>query len=465
VNTLIAIANHGHGNRQYLDQLLAAHRDINPNAHIVLLSNIDKHVPPGVELRVGRPDDNPFSLPFAHRQLFRERLDDFDLFIYSEDDTLLTSREYNAFLAAQANLEPNEIAGFLRFEQAPDGARTISTIHSFFRWLPHTVVERDGELFAQHTNPHAAFFIATRDQLRRAFDSGGFDVPPHDERLGFLETAASDIYTQSGLTRLLPLDRIDDVLLHHLPNKYIGKLGIPLAELHQQIDALRRIHAGELPADSLLQPETRLRHAAFSKHVHRPPELAILDAIPSTARSVLSIAAGAGEFEHPLLERGAHVTAIPIDAVLGACAQRRGISVRFATGPLEHAVRQHDDDPHDAVLLESVLHLVEDPEAIADAALACLAPGGVLVATVPNTAALRARRDARRSPHSRIRSYAQAGLHPADVGWLRRVLSNAGARRVDITYRAATTASRLGSILAQHAPRWATGDVIAVASR
>ena len=64
---------------------------------IVVTSNISRELGPDVQVIVGLPDNNPLALPFAHKKLFSERVDHYDLFIYSEDDILITKRNIEAF--------------------------------------------------------------------------------------------------------------------------------------------------------------------------------------------------------------------------------------------------------------------------------------------------------------------------------------------------------------------------------
>ncbi|WP_457836069.1 hypothetical protein, partial [Staphylococcus aureus] len=77
---------------------------------IVVLTNAPKDMGPSVEvLVVDLKGKNPWTLPFPHKQLFADRRDDYDLFLYSEDDTLVTEKNLQAFLEVSAVLPENEI--------------------------------------------------------------------------------------------------------------------------------------------------------------------------------------------------------------------------------------------------------------------------------------------------------------------------------------------------------------------
>jgi len=380
MRALVAIANYGDGNRPYLEQLLATYRTMPIDISFVILSNIPKDLGKDVEVRVGVPSKNPWSLPFAHRTLFRERIDDFDFFIYSEDDTLLRWTTLKSFFEASEILPQNEVPGFLRTEKAADGRLHYSTCHSFFRWVPSSVCQRDGYLWAKFSNEHSALFIASQQQLRRAIGSGGFPVEPHEGRFDMLVSAATDFYTNCGFKRLICIDRIADFSLPHLPNKYIGIMGLPAEELSWQVSALREIHAGNLPTCELLQPETLLPGCFGSKHYREQPDPVFYQMLDGAARNILVWGAGDGSFETDLQARGYNVSVYPLNAVMGECCRQRGLIVL----PIDGKDLAVDGQQFDAVVLRDVLHLVGKPQSVLGELRRVLRPGGRLVVRVPN---------------------------------------------------------------------------------
>ena len=201
---LVAIASYGTSNDCYLQQIIREYRSMTFDIDIVVLSNVDKKLIPGVECVVGLPTRDPWSLPFAHKKLFADRRDRYDLFIYSEDDILITERNLRAWLDAAPLLAEDEIAGFLRVEYGSNGARSYPDVHARFHWDPSSVRRRGDYVLARFTNEHAACYVLTRQQLRRALNSGGFDVSPHEGSYDLACTAATDPYTQCGLTKLIP---------------------------------------------------------------------------------------------------------------------------------------------------------------------------------------------------------------------------------------------------------------------
>ena len=169
--------------------------------------------------------------------------------------------------------------------------------------------------FAFFTNEHSACYALTRAQLRRAIDSGGFLVAPHEGKYDLLCTAATDPYTQCGMKKLICISRIEDFLVHHLPNKYVGTtFGVDDHEFRRQVDILSRTCGNGHPPTSLFPTETKLKHARHSKNYYEPVSEELYSLIPSRARNVLSVGCGSGALEIRLVEMGVRVVAVPLDS-------------------------------------------------------------------------------------------------------------------------------------------------------
>jgi hypothetical protein len=70
---LLAIANYGTKNEIYLNKLLEAYRSMQKySVKIVIFSNIQKNYGTDIEVIVGLPINNPWSLPYGHKKLFYE---------------------------------------------------------------------------------------------------------------------------------------------------------------------------------------------------------------------------------------------------------------------------------------------------------------------------------------------------------------------------------------------------------
>lgn len=387
---LVAIASHGTRNDEYLSRLIREYRSMSYSVDIVVLSNIQKPVPAGVELLVGLPTKDPWSLPFGHKKLFADRCEDYDLFIYSEDDTLITEKNIASFLRVSEVLAPNEIAGFLRVEKGRGGDLSYADIHAHFHWDPSSVRIRGEYTFAFFTCEHAACYVLTREQLKRAIASGNFVVGPHVEKYDLLCSAATDPYTQCGFEKLVCISHIDDFLIHHLSNKYTGtRFDVNDTEFRRQLKVLSSLAANGNHATSLFNTETKLREAEYSKSYYEPARPELDKMIPEGVKTVLSVGCGWGATELALAKRGLQVTAIGIDPVIPGEELRQKAEV--ISGDLPAALKRLDGRKFDCLLLLNVLHLVPDPAGLIASLGNLLSVDSQVIALVPNMQQLSAR--------------------------------------------------------------------------
>ena len=336
---LVVIANYGTGNDRYLAQLLAEYRAMPYDLRIIVTSNLEKDLGDDVEVKTGLPSSDPWSLPFAHQRIFAENADLFDLYIYSEDDILLTAKNVDAFLRATTVLPDNKIAGFLRTEIGPDGERYFPDVHSSFHWDPGSVTQTEGLRHAAFSCDHSGCYAVTRQQLRTMLSSRRFPAQPRSSINGMAETAATDCYTRCGLTRVICYSELESFLVPHLSNKYLGTaFDCAEREFAIQITALDEILLGRRSTRELLNTETSLPLLRWSKDYYEPPRTQLLELIDPSCRTVLSVGCGWGKLEGECLALGLKVTAIPLDSVIAKCAEAR--KVKTLTPSLDLALAE-----------------------------------------------------------------------------------------------------------------------------
>ncbi len=428
LSILVAIANHGTKNDVYAERLITEYRSMSHQVDFVVMSNIDKAWGEDVEMLIGSPTSNPWSLPFGHKRVFAERLEQYDLFVYTEDDTLLTEAQIDSFLRVTEVLPEHLIAGFLREERTEDGSRFISTVHNHFHWEPSSALSIAGHSFAYFSNEHAACYVLTRSQLRRAIESGGYIVEPHESRFDLLVTAATDPYTQCGFRKVICTSHIDEFILEHLPNAYLGKMGLDRESFDLQIEALRAIERQEITSKELLRTESKTWHSLWSKSYYEPEDSGLIDAVGEVPRRVLSVGCGWGATEAALVGKGHKVVSVVLDGVIGVCAEARGLEI--VRGTVHETALALQGGEFDVILLSNVLHLAEQPEQFMQSYAGLLATGGSWVLRTPNFGYLPTvwKRLLGRPGYRELDQYAAVGLHPTTVRQVDRWLNACGAR-------------------------------------
>src|SRR5208282_2721580 len=245
MKTLVGIPCYGNQHDVYLARVLEEYRTW-PDTDAVVFSDRPR---PGIYPKVVVYDlgNDPVSLTHKHRRYFADRVDDYDLFLYAEDDVLVTRRNLEYFIAHNENLGDwqfgGAVPGFFLVERRDD-ILNYPQYHAEFHWEPQAVykIQHRG-LFctmAYFTNVHSATCLLTRNQIRLAIRDGNYLREPHlIGRYGKHETNCSGPYLDVCVRKLICLDHFDDALVEHLPGNYIGRLGVSDEVVRADIERLK----------------------------------------------------------------------------------------------------------------------------------------------------------------------------------------------------------------------------------
>ncbi len=446
VRVLVAIASYGEKNIRFLKEIIRTYQSMTMSIDVVVNSDTPKNVDAGVKVIVGLPGQNPHSLPFAHKRLFADNIDQYDLFVYSEDDMGVTEQNILEFLRATDDLQHDEIAGYIRYELGQDGTVHLPDVHGPFHWKPESVKRRGSYTVAEFTNEHAAFYIMTQAQVRRAIASGKYLCVPYEGRYDMLVTAATDPYTCCGFRKVICISSFDKFLIHHIPNRYVGTMGIPLIAFKEQIKALHDIQHGSCPTTKLCEVEPKILQGNWSKSYYENPEQELIDVIPEDARSILSVGCGWGALEVMLQGRGAKVTAVPLDSIIGASVASRGIEV--ANGTLSESISLLNGRKFDCVFLSNILHLLPDPWSALRECGNHVSKDGHLVIVGYNFDFLPylLRRRFGIGDYNKLGDFGQSGVHPQSITEIKRELRNEGFQIQDLRWFEPLAAKRLSPL-------------------
>jgi len=431
---LVAIASHGEKNLQFLKRIIGRYRNMAMAVDIVVVSEAPKDLGPEVRVVVGLPSPNPWSLPFAHKAIFAENADRYDLFAYSEDDMEVMEENVQAFLRVTPVLPGDEIAGFLRYETDQSGTSHVPEAHESAHWKPETVRRRGAVTVAEFSNEHAGFYLLTQAQLKQAIASGNFLRSPCEGRYGLPETAATDPYTCCGFRKVICISALDDFLIHHLPNRYIGQLGMPLSGIREQVQTLMDICAGLHPASTLCEVESKVMRGRWSKNYDEKPCAEILARVPAGAQTLLSVGCGSGAVEAKFIQRGMKLTALPLDSVVGAAAAHLGIEMIY--GNWKEGLAQLAGRKFDCVLVTHLLHLQADPGRFLEACAQQVGEGGTLLVVGPNFNRIPnlLKRTFGVNGHCQLGNYGESGINVCQPGTLAGQIKKLGLGPVTVQW-------------------------------
>ena len=228
----VEISHFGSGQEGYLQRVLdqyAAVRSFRIELLIDHTEPLTVRLPETLIVRLRRfPPEIGMALPFVHRGVFAQCVEEYDLFVYTENDMLITEDNLQAYCELSALLPPEYLTGFLRFEER-DGARYLIDAHRSFPVFQRAVESIGERRWFSIANLHQGSTVLTRAQLQRALASRQFVVPPHQSSAyGALECGATDAYSQCGFQhKVLPAGpELARLLIWHMPNKYVQKGGI-----------------------------------------------------------------------------------------------------------------------------------------------------------------------------------------------------------------------------------------------
>jgi len=201
-----------------------------------------------------------------HRKLFYENVDGgWDVFVHTEDDQLIRPSQVLAFMDEMEKLRglvgderlTDYCIGFVRYENERNRVDNRRVIWEF-EWDPYlTPISHpsiQNRYFSSPPEHHQGMSMAIRDQLV-AWKTRGPDCHYHriDRRYGYHReriTGGLDLYNPEfcNVTQLIPLDGMEDFLVHHMPDKNYGRMPgniLPTRDLHKMKVRAIQVAVGE----------------------------------------------------------------------------------------------------------------------------------------------------------------------------------------------------------------------------
>ena len=167
---------------------------------------------------------HPFYLTWKCRELLQQQRNEYDVFMYIEDDILVPYKaiqywlEYNQIL-----LEMNYNLGFVRIE-VEDGIEYITDLYGE---IFDTFIDLNEKKYCvNNKNPYCAFWIYNKNEFNNFVDSKYYDIN-NITGYGIREKSAIGLHgsnTNWYKNTLIPIVNnklIEDCKIYHMPNNYV----------------------------------------------------------------------------------------------------------------------------------------------------------------------------------------------------------------------------------------------------
>jgi len=187
-------------------------------------------------------------LTWQYRDLFIKEKNNYNLFIYNENDMLITQRHIDTLLDITPNLPKRSAVGFLRYEEY-EGKKYLIDFSFGPKEKIQLVKEVGDDVLVSPVNTNQSCHILTKEQLNLLIDDNLY-TPTNDnprkyfkdgsshpnttewwnknffqgDKRGYIRcktSSASEPYSIGRLLRYISINNYDNLLIHHLSNDYV----------------------------------------------------------------------------------------------------------------------------------------------------------------------------------------------------------------------------------------------------
>ena len=191
--------------------------DTNSSDTILALPNDER-----IRIHIHKQLKHPFHLTWFHRQYMQNYIDEFDYFMYIEDDIDLPFENFVEYSNNFALLWPKYIPSFIRIEEK-DNTQYVVDQQKAQKIDKSMIVQTNNKKFILLQRPYHAFWIMPQKELKQTIDKNfvKYNI--------CREMAASYPIQELKKTPLVMLDKSDKIsslcYSYHLPNTYVNIVG------------------------------------------------------------------------------------------------------------------------------------------------------------------------------------------------------------------------------------------------
>ena len=177
-----------------------------------------------------RSKDLGHGLVFEPRQYILDHIEEYDYFLYNEDDIFISKESLEFAIETNEKLIQHNIqynVGFLRYELE-------NNIPEFVDLAPYNSVHLGGngvsdviryvtniknEYYFNAWNPHSGNFLLSKEQVKLLHTNNYFSTVPKATYCGILESGATGF--NEVIVKYTPVENYKKLMVHHMSNKYI----------------------------------------------------------------------------------------------------------------------------------------------------------------------------------------------------------------------------------------------------
>jgi hypothetical protein len=229
--------NYGFEQIDFLEEMVKSLKSFKKyDVNIIVNSNVELKIDGIDKLNLFNNLSDYQLLPLTCRKTIWENKDNYDLFLYGENDMLFKEVHLDRHIEYTKILPQDRICGLLRYEEDERGI-FYTDYHAFYEWDFDSVEVYNGKKFAHFKNVHQATFILTNEQLNKVGELHNFNTFFRGSSYSSKCKVNTDIYDFCGMRKLICLSDFKDNLIHHMSNVYID--GINGRNKNQRSDSKR----------------------------------------------------------------------------------------------------------------------------------------------------------------------------------------------------------------------------------
>jgi hypothetical protein len=224
LNVLAVLVNYGDEQLNYLEQVVTELKSFTKyNVTVIVNSNIPLNIDGIDKVNIFNNLSDYQLLPLTCRTTIWENKDNYDIFLFGENDHLFKEKHIDKHLEYSQILPKNRISGLIQYEENVVG-KYYPAYHKPYDWDYDSVEIYNNKVFAHFKNIHQATFILTKEQLDYICSNYNFKNFIGDSRSNYSVKCRvnTDIFGNCGFKKLICISEFKDNLIHHIPNVYIN---------------------------------------------------------------------------------------------------------------------------------------------------------------------------------------------------------------------------------------------------